>query len=153
MNQFWTRLGVFIELTAAALLIVLVATVAAQIVFRYLLNDPLVGSEDMAKLAMVWMVFLSVPLVTRDHQHIRVDYFVDKMPPALRLWVDRGIDLIALAFLAVAVYQGVLLIPQVMGMKSVGLNVEIAWYSSALPVGLGLALLYGVARFFGRRDD
>lgn len=153
MNRFWKWLGTGIELTAAALLVVLVVTVAAQIVYRYVLNDPLVGSEDLAKLAMVWMVFLSVALVTRDHQHIQVDYFVDKLPPMARQWMGRIADLAGLAFLGVAIYQGVMLIPQVAGMKSVGLNVEVAWYSAALPAGLGLALLYGLAHFLRRPGD
>ena len=44
-----------VELVAAALLAVMMATVLANVVCRYVLNQPLVWGDELASLAFIWM--------------------------------------------------------------------------------------------------
>jgi TRAP-type transport system small permease protein len=122
-------------------LTITIVSVVAQVVFRYLLHNPLVGSEELAKLSFVWMIFLGAAVVTRDQLHIQVDYFFLKLPPALQRGVTALMCLVTLALFCVVVVFGFQVVAAQSGMKSVGLNVPLAYYSIAVPIG-SLFLIY-----------
>ena len=118
-----------------------IVSVVAQVIFRYVLHNPLVGSEELAKLSFVWMIFLGAAVVTRDDLHIQVDYFFLKLPPTLQTVVAWSMRCVTLTLFGVVVYYGVQVMAAQSGMKSVGLNVPLAYYSCAVPIG-ALFLIY-----------
>jgi TRAP-type C4-dicarboxylate transport system permease small subunit len=129
------------KIVAFALMIV-VGTVVAQVFFRYILHDPLVGSEDFAKLFFVWMVFLGTAVVTRDHMHIQVDYFVGKLSPKSRQIVDLSMQLLILVLFLVILNYAIDFIAVQKGMRSVGLDIPLAAYSSAVLFGSVFVVFY-----------
>ena len=118
-----------------------IVSVVAQVIFRYVLHNPLVGSEELAKLSFVWMIFLGAAVVTRDDLHIQVDYFFLKLPPTLQTVVAWSMRCVTLTLFGVVVYYGVQVMAAQSGMKSVGLHLPLAYYSVAVPIG-GICLLY-----------
>ncbi len=68
-----------------ALFLLIFALVLAQVVFRYVLNDPLVWSEELARLAFVWVAMLAWSLGLRRRSHIAVTVFGDALPRVPRL--------------------------------------------------------------------
>jgi TRAP-type C4-dicarboxylate transport system permease small subunit len=123
-------------------LMVVVGTVVGQVFFRYVLHDPLVGSEDFAKLFFVWMVFLGTAVVTRDRMHIQVDYFVQKLPPKFRKIVDLSMQLLILVFFLIILKYALDFISVQKGMRSVGLDIPLAAYSSAVIFGSLFVVFY-----------
>lgn len=123
-------------------LMVVVGTVVAQVFFRYVLHDPLVGSEDFAKLFFVWMVFLGTAVVTRDRMHIQVDYFVEKLPPKARRIVDLSMQLLILALFLIIFKYALDFIAVQKGMRSVGLDIPLTAYSSAVIFGSLFVVFY-----------
>jgi TRAP-type C4-dicarboxylate transport system permease small subunit len=101
-----------------------------------------VGSEDFAKLFFVWMVFLGTAVVTRDRMHIQVDYFVEKMSPKLRQTVDLTMQLLILALFLVILKYALDFIAVQKGMRSVGLDIPLAAYSSAVIFGSLFVVFY-----------
>lgn len=72
-----------------------------QVVFRYLLHNPLYWSEEAAIYMMVVMVFLAVGVLTRDREHIVID-LLGSMPQG------RALRLLDIAqFLITALIMGV----------------------------------------------
>jgi TRAP-type C4-dicarboxylate transport system permease small subunit len=128
-------------------LTITIVSVVAQVIFRYILHNPLVGSEELAKLSFVWMIFLGAAVVTRDRLHIQVDFFFLKLPPALQRGVAVLMSLVTLALFCVVVVFGFQVVAAQSGMKSVGLNVPLAYYSFAVPIG-SLFLIYYTLRGF-----
>jgi len=123
-------------------LMVVAGTVVSQVFFRYVLHDPLVGSEDFAKLFFVWMVFLGTAVVTRDRMHIQVDYFVDKLSLKVRKIVDLGMHLLTLVFFAIILKYAFDFLSVQKGMRSVGLDIPLAAYSCAVIFGSIFVLFY-----------
>jgi len=128
-------------------LTITIVSVVAQVIFRYVLHNPLVGSEELAKLSFVWMIFLGAAVVTRDGLHIQVDFFFLKLPPAAQAMVVWAMRLITLVLFGVVVYFGFQVMAAQSGMKSVGLNVPLAYYSFAVPVGALLLIYYTLLEF------
>ncbi|WP_375057226.1 TRAP transporter small permease [Zobellella sp. DQSA1] len=72
----------------------MVCAVFLNVVMRYMFNTGLAGYEELSRLLFVWLVCIGAVLATVDHQHLRFDLVVDRLPaPAQRLcrWLSRGL--------------------------------------------------------------
>jgi TRAP-type transport system small permease protein len=67
---------------ALLLLVAMVFTTGAQVVSRYVLNLPLVWTEETGRHLMIWMVFLSSTVVYRRRQHIAIDLIGNRLRTA-----------------------------------------------------------------------
>lgn len=61
------------QVVAVALLAVVLTTMAAQVIARYVLHTPLSWSEEVARLAMVWLTFIAASFILARREHIAVD--------------------------------------------------------------------------------
>lgn len=80
--------------------------VAAQVVFRYLLNNSLFWSEELARYLLVWLTFLGASVAYYRGVHPGVDVCFSKLSPGGRRWVMVGVHMVSLAFFAMMVVQG-----------------------------------------------
>lgn len=129
---FDTVLKVF----TGALVVVLLGTVTAGIVFRAA-NHPLSWTDEISGFLMVWLACLGWMIATRHGTHIRIRLVQDMFPPAA--W--RGSEL--LMQIAVAVIGGVVAWKSVHLMRvnsdieAMSLPISVAWmYAPLLPAGL-----------------
>jgi len=96
---------------AAGLMLTIVAAVTLlQIVLRYFFNAPLVWSEELAKLLIVWTTFIGAAAVCWDGRHLNVDVFYLKLSPKLRNAVRLINAGISIAFLAILGWTSVKLV-------------------------------------------
>lgn len=119
----------------------IVVIVFAQVFFRYVLNRPLHWSEELTKTVYLWLTFIGAAVATRDNTHIQVDYFVQRMPQKLEHLLAGAVKITIAVFCSVAVYQGALYLRTQTGIRSVALDVPLAWTTAGIPFGV---LLIGV---------
>ncbi|SFD94244.1 TRAP transporter small permease [Roseivivax sediminis] len=135
----------------AGILLGLVAILAAQVVFRYLVGSPLVWSEELARYLLVWCTFVGVSLAVREGRNISVDLL-----PVLAgaRWM-RAFGVLALVgsaiFFALMVWYSVPLTQRIarIGQTSPGLGIQMWIVYAAVPVGMSLALLRAIQALFG----
>ena len=125
-----------------ALFAVIIVCVSLQVFFRYVLNDPLTWSEELARFSFMWMVFLCLGLAERDDQHIAVDFFVSKMPSGAQKVVRLAVEVFCIVVLAVACYQSFGVIQVQAAMRSVALNISMAYFAVVVPIGFAILCLY-----------
>jgi len=83
------RWMVLCEKTIAGLLLVLIVTTMASHVFaRYVDGDPFNWSEEVARLALIWMTFLSAAFVLAEGRHIAVDMISTRVGDRGKLIVE-----------------------------------------------------------------
>ncbi|WP_161598940.1 TRAP transporter small permease [Aidingimonas lacisalsi] len=127
----------------AAILLVLVVTLIAQVFFRYIIGAPLVWSEELARYLLIWCTFLGVSLAVREGRNISVDL----APAMLGPRTAKFFVLVALVgsamFFILMVWYGIPLTRRIamIGQSSPGLGLQMWMVYAAVPVGLGLALL------------
>lgn len=68
----------------AACLAVMVVLLFGNVAMRYLFNSGINVSDEISRLAFVWLIFLGAVLALRDHQHIGVTMLVERFGPAAR---------------------------------------------------------------------
>lgn len=90
----------------ALLLGVLTVTVFLQVVVRFVVKYPLPWTEEVARLAFVYSIFLGATLAVRDRSHINVDFVVAVLPAPLQRAVKLVGSVLIAVFLIVMIWQG-----------------------------------------------
>lgn len=80
MTALFARVQTLIEWIIGTLLAVMVILVFANAAGRYLLGTGVAASEEIARLAFVWIIFLGGILAVRERSHVGVDMLVKHLP-------------------------------------------------------------------------
>src|ERR1044071_9132681 len=76
-----------------------------QFFTRYVLNDSLAWTEEIARYGLMWVVFIGGAMVTRRNTHIAVELLSNVMKPGpARATVLALVDFIKLAFLGLLAF-------------------------------------------------
>ncbi|MEN5347241.1 TRAP transporter small permease [Achromobacter mucicolens] len=67
-----------------ACLVIMVVLLFGNVALRYLFNSGINVSDEVSRLAFVWMIFLGSVIALREHQHIGVTMLVDRFGPGAR---------------------------------------------------------------------
>jgi len=134
-----TRLVRLEQAIAVALLIVVVVTLAAQVLARYVFGSPISWSEEVARLALIWLTFVASGFVTAHHEHIRVDLFSSFLGARANVWLDRLAGVLVLVTCLLLLVGGFRFVWRVwpVGSPSLGISMSL-WYAAA---SFGLALM------------
>lgn len=74
--------------------------------YRYVLEDSLTWSDEVALLAFTWTVFLFASVLVRDFGHVRVTLLLDALPQSAAEVLERLILLLILIFGALMLWTG-----------------------------------------------
>ncbi len=77
--------------------------IGLQVVFRYVLNDPLTWPEEIARNSFVWMTALGVAKLYRERSNWLIDYFLLKTPSSVQRAAGIVYDVAGLFFFIVLV--------------------------------------------------
>ena len=129
------------EWPAALLVVAEIAVLSAGVVSRYVLQDPLTWSDELASVLFLWLAMLGAVVAMQRGEHMRLTVFVAKLSPDKRLFVEALVACLTVVFCAVLMWpawehmdeQWVILTP--------ALEIPDAWRVAAVLVGLGLMLL------------
>lgn len=58
--------------------------VIAQVVLRYIFNNPLTWSEELARYLFIWCAFLGWLVASRRHSHLAMTFVVDRLPGSVQ---------------------------------------------------------------------
>ena len=76
-----------------------------QFFTRYVLNDSLAWTEEIARYALMWVVFIGGAMVTRRNTHIAVELLSNVMKPSrLRSALLAFVDFVKLGFIALLAF-------------------------------------------------
>jgi TRAP-type transport system small permease protein len=134
---------VLLELSKLAL-VAMTAVIVALVVSRYLFRYSFPWAEELTRYLLVWMVMLSAAIITRNDDHIRVEYFFDMIPPRLQALLMVVLRLLMIGVLVLLVRYGW---RTAIGMQVTGapaLRVSMMWPYLAIPVGAALMLVFSL---------
>lgn len=124
-----------LEWLAAGLLITMSFIVALEVACRYLLNASLPWSEELSRYLFIWTCFLGAGVAFRRGAHISVDSLVRRLPGPARLWLEKAVGMLILAFALLLVFEGLLALPSMFGQESITMGFSLSVVFAALPVG------------------
>ncbi len=135
-----------LRLIVGILFAAIVALTIAQVGFRYLLGAPLIWSEELSKLLLVWMVFLGAAAIAFDGKHLDVDVVFKALPRPARTAV-RWLNLaVAVAFFAAMGWYALDII-EIESWASLGATgLSAAWVRAPAAVGAVLIIAFLILR-------
>jgi TRAP-type C4-dicarboxylate transport system permease small subunit len=122
---------------SSAVLVIMVFAVVWQVFSRYVLNAPSTFTDELSRFGLIWVGLLGASYAFGQHAHLAINLIEAKMDYRKYYYIEQGIYIITLLFLAyVMVFGGLHLSAETMGQISPSLK---------LPMGV----VYGIIPFAG----
>ena len=136
------------EIVTAAPLIaagaVMVGVVLAATFSRYVLNDPIPWSEELARYLMIWIGLVGASVTLRHGEHIRITAISMLLPKPVRMVTDLLVAVAIGWFLWVMTVEGWAAAERGARQMSPALGVSMMWPLLAVPVAGALMLVQHV---------
>ncbi|MGA2997632.1 TRAP transporter large permease subunit [Bradyrhizobium sp.] len=139
-------MGRLIEIPAALLVVAEIVTLFAGVVARYIVQQPLIWSDELASILFLWLAMLGSVVAFRRAEHMRMTAVVASATPAVRAYLDVVATCAALAFLLFIVGPSYQYAYEESFITTPALQIANSWRAAALPVGICLMVLFAVLR-------
>jgi TRAP-type C4-dicarboxylate transport system permease small subunit len=131
---------------AGALLAIMLGMILAQVFFRYVLNDSLVWTEELAKFSMVWVACLVAPWAYRAHLNVSIQMFADALPAVLRRITELVITLLVMVICSKFFIQSLDFWQTGLSIYASSVPVKLAYFYSCAPFAFGSICLVALER-------
>ncbi len=139
-------LGLLVEIPAAILVAAEICVLFAGVVARYLLHKPLVWSDELASILFLWLAMLGAVVAFRRGEHMRMTAVATKVNPQMRAFLDIIAITSALAFLLMVFPHALEYAEEEAFILTPALEIPNSFRAAALPVGLGLMIVFAFLR-------
>jgi TRAP-type C4-dicarboxylate transport system permease small subunit len=135
------RIGKLDETIIILLLIVMTSAMALKVFFRYVLNNPLVWTEELARYVYIWIAFLGAGYGVRRRCHIEMTSFINLLPAVWKKIDQVLVNVIAIVCYAVIIPVSLPLLAAQHNIKAVGLEIPMSFIMVAVPIGCSLLVI------------
>ena len=144
-------LGLVAEVVAALLVVAEIAVLLSGVVSRYLLQTPLIWSDELASILFLWLAMLGAVVAYHRGGHMRMTAIVGLCPVRGQAVLEALAMVAGLGFFALMMPSALDFASDEGLVETPALGLSNAWSAAALPVGFGLMLLIGIVRIVRNR--
>lgn len=116
--------------------------VVIQVIFRYILHQPIFWSEEIPRFILIWLTFLGSALAMKNQSHLSTSLFTNRLAKQKRMWVQFFANLLSLWFLLIVVWGGIIIVILTMPNRTTALQMPAGLVYLAAPVGGILMIIY-----------
>lgn len=128
----------------AVIFCVLIGSVFAGVVFRYVLDDPIPQLFEISIYSFIWVIYLGAALATRFNQHMRFDLIYQKLSERGRLLVDVVFDFLLNVMIIVIFYPTISTVVKMYPLKASTLNISWSYLLICFPIFLVLVFIHNI---------
>lgn len=134
----------FEERLLVASLVFTVILIFVQVIMRYVFNNSLSWSEELARYIFIWQIWLGTGVGIRMKEQIRVEILVKKLSPAKAKWLNAIALTILLVFCVFLVINGYQLVMKIAGRNalSTALKIPLSYVYLSLPFSSAITSVY-----------
>ena len=111
------------------------------VVLRYVFNTAIIGGNEAMEYLFIYTTAIGAAVALGRRDHIKITYFVDKLPGGVRRVVDVS-DLILIGFInGVMIWYGIPWIQSVGSFQSPVLRIPNMIVQASIPIGCSLVIL------------
>ena len=114
-----------------------------QVISRYVFGDSVTWTEEASRYLFIWLIFLTIGIGFKENKHISIDIILDLCPPIVQKVMKQVVYLLVFSLSIFFVYEGYILIQQMMvfGQTSANMQIPMWLVYLALPVGFLLTTI------------
>lgn len=133
----------FEESLMVFLLSLMSVLIGLQVFMRYVMNDSLTWSEELARYAFIWATYIGVACGVKRKSHIAVEALVDRFSPLYRHFASILANLLFIVFAVLVMKEGYALTLKIFkfGQQSSAMGLPMGWVYMAPVVGFGLVII------------
>jgi len=133
--QILTSVQEYLSMTCVVLMSLLVI---AQVIFRYVFNDPLDWSEELARFTFIFLAFFGIGAAYGRCRHMFIDAFITVLPERMQGIVRYAVAVIATCFLVAVIGITTHTIIELYRMEvtTPALEIPMAYIYLVIPLGL-----------------
>ncbi|MDD7202332.1 MAG: TRAP transporter small permease [Sphaerochaetaceae bacterium] len=134
---------------AVVMFIVIFFAAMAQIVMRWIFNNPFTWSEELIRLLFVWICFLGWTFASKHRTHIQITAVINRLPSVGQKLLATFNILLTILFSVLLVVYGIEMTKRGASMKAVSLpGVNFAMVYVACPVCNVVICIYEILKIF-----
>ena len=123
----------YIIASISLFLMTIVALLA--IFYRFILNDPLIWSDEFIKLLFAWFCFTSMSVIAKLSRHLRVDIIDNIVGNKLKIFLRMFGNIFVLGTAVLLLFYGIGLCVSQFDNQFASMPISRAWSFAALPFG------------------
>jgi len=116
----------------------------AQVFARYFFGAPFQWSEEVARLALIWMTFMAAAFVMAEGRHITVDVLSPRLSVRGQLWLECLSHAVVAGTCLLLLIGGSRFVWYVGKVGSPSLGIPMSWWYGAVSVGLLLMAIHSI---------
>lgn len=136
----------FEEYILIALSAFTVIVIFLQVVMRYVFGNSLTWSEEVARYAFIWMIYMGISLGVKRDKHLKVDAFSMMFDKKGKIVLEMFVNVFFLAFAIIITYYGFDIAARVTR-ESAALQIPMNYVYLAPAVGMALAIIRLIQKF------
>ncbi|QGH36185.1 TRAP transporter small permease subunit [Gracilibacillus salitolerans] len=131
------------EWILVTLLTVSLTSITLQICMRFIFDNSLAWSEELARYCFVWLIYIGIAYGVKRSRHICLDIVYDLVPVSVKKIMLIASYILVGLFAVVVIYYSYFMIEQIMnfGQKSAAMRINMVYVYLSVPVGMALTLL------------
>lgn len=137
---------------AAALVVIEVGILFTGVIFRYVLDKPLIWSNELAGILFLWLVSLGAVVALRRGEHMRMTALVSRLSPRGQRFAGRMAGLIVAIFTFELIVPGLSYLVQEAAIVTPTLQISGAWEVGGQLVALALMFYVALRQLFTGAD-
>ncbi len=140
--------GLAAEICAAFLVVVEIGILLAGVIWRYVLDNPLVWTDELAEILFLWLVSLGAVIALRRAEHMRMTFVVGRLPTRAQNFLKRFSALLVAIFIGIILIPGVPYMEQQQAITTPTLQIPGSWEIAGELVAFLLLLVSALRQLF-----
>ncbi|RVU14759.1 TRAP transporter large permease subunit [Methylobacterium oryzihabitans] len=145
-------LGYLVEIPAALLVLAEIIVLLSGVISRYGFHEPLIWSDELASLLFLWLAMLGAVVAFRRAEHMRMTAIVSMSGPRMRAFLETAALVAGLIFVVLVLHPAYEFAAEEVFVQTPALEISNGWRAAALPIGLGLMLVFAVLQLLDKAD-
>ncbi len=150
LNKLSDRVNHAVEYISLWLFLILTVSCVAQVFFRYVVNQSLSWTEELARHSYIWIVLLGASICVKRGSHAVVEVVVDLLPKKARLIISIFVDILVISGACIMLVQGAKIVPITMAQMSPANEIPMGLIYIAVPISGACVLLHKLADLSAR---
>ena len=120
-----------------------------QFFTRYVMNDSLAWTEEIARYGLIWVVFVGAVMVTRRNSHIAVELVSNLLPAnATRAVLLAFIDIVKLGFMGLLAYFSITIVERMHYQRMTVIDLPMSYVYAGVVLGCVLMFARQIHNFW-----
>ena len=124
----------------------MVVLLSIQVIGRFVFRNPPDWTEELARVAFVYVTFFGGALAVRRGAHLGIDVFAEMLPPRVATTIELAWRAIACVLLGLIIWYGYWLVERLSSQPLTSVPLSKGWMFAGVPAGCGLMLIYEFGR-------